>query len=123
VSLKDYIYSINAYYERLRELEDSAARIEQTITERIALAAPFHRIYMAYRGRAAERAYAGYSFEQINEEVEQVEADTVACQSKLHDGEPFILGYLSQLDIKEHITSFLREYKERVLATIPAKIR
>jgi hypothetical protein len=37
-----------------------------------------------------------------------VEADTVTCQSKMHDGEPFILGYLSQLEIKDHVITFLK---------------
>jgi hypothetical protein len=52
VNLKEYIYSINAYYQKLRELEASTARIEQTITQRIALASPFHSTYLAYRTRA-----------------------------------------------------------------------
>lgn len=52
-----------------------------------------------------------------------VEENITACQTKLHDGEYFLLGYLSQLELKEQIIASLRNYKDQVLATIPARIK
>ena len=107
----------------MKELEANAERINETIQRRIKLISPFLAIYHSYKDKLANRVFLNFTYEMISEEIEELEEKMLACHNKMHDGEYFFLGYLSQLEIKEQITAFLKEYKEHVLAIIPSKIR
>jgi hypothetical protein len=107
----------------MNELESIIEEIESTYERKKLFFLPFFTLYKSYREKDNEKAYLEYNYHQISEEMNEVDDGIDLCSSKLHDGEYFILGYLSQLEIKGQIINFLKAYKEKVILTVPNKIR
>ena len=71
-NLREYIYSINAYYDRMKELEANTERISETIQRRIKLIDPFFRIYHDYKLKLANRVFIDFTYEMISEEIDEI---------------------------------------------------